>query len=185
MSAQELNNEIIDIWGNATGNDEFFNELGEAELRIQSQHRHKGRKSKAEELTILKETAEAFRRPRDQLIEQEQQPTFIYNQNMAQALQSRFQSWQAGQRQPLASKQQATIEKMKAGAARKRGLLEQAFNDTQLTALTEILDEKKFKHRDIKFNKELRTLLSAQAYIGSRKSMAGWRVRNVDPDGPE
>ncbi|KAA6350472.1 MAG: hypothetical protein EZS28_051893, partial [Streblomastix strix] len=74
---------------------------------------------------------------------------------------------------------------MKAGAARKRGLLEQAFNDTQLAALTEILDVKKLKHRDIKYNKELRTLPSAQAYIGSRKSMAGWRVRNVDPDGPE
>ncbi|KAA6400046.1 MAG: hypothetical protein EZS28_004434 [Streblomastix strix] len=74
---------------------------------------------------------------------------------------------------------------MKAGAARKRGLLEQAFNDTQFTALTEILDVKKFKHRDIKYNKELRILPSAQAYIISRKSMAGWRVRIVDSDGPE
>ncbi|KAA6336769.1 MAG: hypothetical protein EZS28_052846, partial [Streblomastix strix] len=104
---------------------------------------------------------------------------------MAQAQQSRFQSWQAGQGQPLTAKQQETVNKMKAGAARKRVFLEQAFNDTQLAALTEILDVKKFKHRDIKYNKELRTLPSAQAYIGSRKSMAGWKVRNVDPDGPE
>ncbi|KAA6322212.1 MAG: hypothetical protein EZS28_054460, partial [Streblomastix strix] len=62
MSAQELNNDIIETQGNSTGNDEFFNELGDAEQRIQSQHRHKGRKSKAEELTILEETAEAFRK---------------------------------------------------------------------------------------------------------------------------
>ncbi|KAA6352997.1 MAG: hypothetical protein EZS28_051476, partial [Streblomastix strix] len=74
---------------------------------------------------------------------------------------------------------------MKAGAARKRSLLEQAFNDAQLAALTEILDVKKFKHSDIKYNKKLRTLPSAQAYIGSRKRMAGWKVRNIDPDGPE
>ncbi|KAA6400525.1 MAG: hypothetical protein EZS28_003947 [Streblomastix strix] len=102
---------------------------------------------------------------------------------MAQAQQSIFQSWQTGQGQSLTAKQQATVDIMNAGAARKRINLGQAFNDTQLAALTEILDVKKFKHRDIKYNKELRTLPSAQAYIGSRKSMAGQRVRNVDPDG--
>ncbi|KAA6399669.1 MAG: hypothetical protein EZS28_004802 [Streblomastix strix] len=102
---------------------------------------------------------------------------------MTQAQQSRFQSWQAGQGQPLTAKQYATVEKMKAGAARKHIDLGQAFNDTQLATLTEIFNVKKFKHRDIKYNKELRILPSAQAYIGSRKSMAGWRVRNVDPDG--
>ncbi|KAA6359038.1 MAG: hypothetical protein EZS28_045436 [Streblomastix strix] len=90
MSAQELYNEIIEIWGNATGNDEFFSELGDAEQRIQSQHRHKGRKSRAEELTILEETTEQMQR---------------------------FQLWQAGQGQPLAQKEQATVDKMKAGAA--------------------------------------------------------------------
>ncbi|KAA6398614.1 MAG: hypothetical protein EZS28_005859 [Streblomastix strix] len=98
---------------------------------------------------------------------------------------SRFQLWQAGQGVPLTQKEQATVDKMKAGAARKRALLEYAFNDTQIAALTEILDVKKFKHRDIKYNKELRTLPSAQAYVGSRKSMASWRVRNQDPDEPE
>ncbi|KAA6358360.1 MAG: hypothetical protein EZS28_046113, partial [Streblomastix strix] len=43
----------------------------------------------------------------------------------------------------------------------------------------------KTKHRDIKYNKELRTLPSAQAYIGTKKNMRGWNVRNVDPDGPQ
>ncbi|KAA6373973.1 MAG: hypothetical protein EZS28_030499 [Streblomastix strix] len=94
---------------------------------------------------------------------------------MAQAQQSRFQSWQAGWGQPLTAKQQETIKKMKAGAARKRIDLGQAFDDTQLAALTEILSVKKFKHRDIKYNKELRTLPSAQAYIGRKLySMGGY-----------
>ncbi|KAA6391265.1 MAG: hypothetical protein EZS28_013207 [Streblomastix strix] len=87
--------------------------------------------------------------------------------------------------QPLAARQQEIVCKMKAGAARKRNIPEQAFNDTQTEALKKILDLKKNQHRDIKYNKELRTLPSAQAYFGSRKSMAAWRVRNQDPDGPE
>ncbi|KAA6378294.1 MAG: hypothetical protein EZS28_026180 [Streblomastix strix] len=74
---------------------------------------------------------------------------------------------------------------MKAAGAAKRGLLEQTFNDTQIAALKEILDVKKLKHRDIKYNKELRTLPSVQAYIGTKKNMRGWNVRNVDPDGPQ
>ncbi|KAA6400468.1 MAG: hypothetical protein EZS28_004007 [Streblomastix strix] len=61
---------------------------------------------------------------------------------MAQAQQSKFQSQQAEQGQPLTAKQQATVDKMKAGAARKRINLGQAFSDTQLAALTEILEGK-------------------------------------------
>ncbi|KAA6399149.1 MAG: hypothetical protein EZS28_005324 [Streblomastix strix] len=55
----------------------------------------------------------------------------------------------------------------------------------QLAALSEILDIKKFKYRDIKYNIELRTLPPIQAYLDSRKSVADYRARNLDPNGPE
>ncbi|KAA6394657.1 MAG: hypothetical protein EZS28_009818 [Streblomastix strix] len=102
-----------------------------------------------------------------------------------QAQLSKFQKWQGRQGQLLSEQRQALVQRMKAAGAAKRGLLEQAFNDTQIAALKEILDVKKTIHRDIKYNKELRTLPSAQAYIGTKKNMRGWNVRNVDPDGPQ
>ncbi|KAA6374990.1 MAG: hypothetical protein EZS28_029484 [Streblomastix strix] len=98
---------------------------------------------------------------------------------------SKFLKWQSRQGQPLSEQRQALVQRMKAAGAAKRIQLEQAFNDTQIAALKEILDVKKTKHRDIKYNKELRTLHSAQAYIGTKKNMRGWNVRNVDPDGPQ
>ncbi|KAA6356308.1 MAG: hypothetical protein EZS28_048165, partial [Streblomastix strix] len=104
---------------------------------------------------------------------------------MTQAQMLRFQLQQARQGSPQTEKEQATINKMRADASRKWALIVQAYNDTQLAAFTEILNVKKFKHRDIKYNKELGTLPSAQAYIGSRKNIAGWKVSNQDPDGPE
>ncbi|KAA6378707.1 MAG: hypothetical protein EZS28_025765 [Streblomastix strix] len=102
---------------------------------------------------------------------------------MAQPQMSRFQFWQAGQGIPLTEKEYATVNRMKAVAAKKREILGQTFNDTQIDALKEIFIVKKFKHMDINYNNELKTLPSEQAYIGTRKGIFGQPVRNIDPDG--
>ncbi|KAA6390307.1 MAG: hypothetical protein EZS28_014165 [Streblomastix strix] len=106
---------------------------------------------------------------------------------MAQAQQqvqlSKFQKWQGRLGQPLSEQRQALVQRMKAAGAAQRVQLEQAFNDTQIAALKEQLHVKKTKYTDIKYNKELKTLSSAQAYIGTKKNIRGWIVRNVDPDG--
>ncbi|KAA6370567.1 MAG: hypothetical protein EZS28_033905, partial [Streblomastix strix] len=44
MSVTELNSEINAIWSNAQANDGFFNELRDAEQKVQQLHRHRGRK---------------------------------------------------------------------------------------------------------------------------------------------
>ncbi|KAA6371422.1 MAG: hypothetical protein EZS28_033051, partial [Streblomastix strix] len=56
-------------------------------------------------------------------------------------------------------------------------------NAKQLQALIGILNVKQNLHKDMKYNQELRTIPSGEAYINGKKGMQGYTMRMVDPDG--
>ncbi|KAA6404465.1 MAG: hypothetical protein EZS28_000016 [Streblomastix strix] len=101
----------------------------------------------------------------------------------AQPQLSRFAQYLLKKQTPLSEEQlnKKNVRKQKLAESRIKHTT--GINAKQLQALIGILNNKQNLHKDMKYNQELRTIPSGEAYISGKKGMQGYTMRMVDPDG--
>ncbi|KAA6365241.1 MAG: hypothetical protein EZS28_039232, partial [Streblomastix strix] len=97
--------------------------------------------------------------------------------------QSKFAQYLQKKQAPLSEEQLLKKAAKKERLADGRIKHTTGLNVKQLQALFGMLNDKQTLHKDMKFNQELRTIRSGEAYIAGKKGMQGYTMRMVDPDG--
>ncbi|KAA6404137.1 MAG: hypothetical protein EZS28_000340 [Streblomastix strix] len=96
---------------------------------------------------------------------------------------SRFAQYLQKKQTPLSEEQENKKNARKQKLVDGRTTQTTGLNAKQLQALIDILSVKQNMHKDMKYNQELRTIPSGEAYIFGKKGMQGYTVRMVDPEG--
>ncbi|KAA6390290.1 MAG: hypothetical protein EZS28_014182 [Streblomastix strix] len=101
----------------------------------------------------------------------------------AQQQLSRFAQYLRKKQTPLSEEQQNKNNARKQKLADGRIKHTARLNAKQLQALIGILNAKQNLYKDMKYNQELRTVPSGEAYVAGKKGMQGYTMRMIDPDG--